>query len=222
MATPEAVLWDLDGVIVDSGRFHFEAFQQLMAEQGRDLSEEEFGRLFGRQNDDILRALLGDLPPERVQELAARKERLFRERIAGRIEALPGAVELVRRLARAGVKQAIVSSTPRENIELIVHSLGIDSALDTLVGEEDAWRGKPDPQPFLIAAERLGVTPEQCLVFEDAPEGIEAAKRAGMRAIGIATTRQGEQLSTADEVVDALTDERVERLLFGGQAGGGS
>jgi beta-phosphoglucomutase family hydrolase len=211
-----AVLWDLDGVLVDSTRFHYEAYRKLLAECGREIGFDEFRNLIGLRNEAILRRLLGELPPAEVERLAQRKEELFRELIAGKVEALPGAAGLVRRLHEGGVPMAIVSSTPRANIELILGSLGLAEAFAVVVGAEDARRGKPHPEGFLAAAERLGVPPGDCVVLEDAPEGIEGAKAAGMRCIGVATTRPPERLSEADLVVERLDDPRVEAFLLAG------
>lgn len=216
MPNAQAVLWDLDGVLVDSAPYHYRAFRQLLAERGRELGEDEFLRLLGLRNDAILRALLGELPWGEARALAARKEELFRQRIAGRVRALPGAEALVRRLTEAGMRQAIVSSTPRANIELILSSLGLRNAFDAIVGEEDAAKGKPDPEGFLVASRRLGVAPEACVVLEDAPEGVAAAKAAGMRAVAVATTRPRERLAQADLVVARLDDREVEAFLLDG------
>jgi beta-phosphoglucomutase family hydrolase len=215
MATT-AVLWDLDGVLVDSTRFHHEAYRRLVAESGRDIGFDEFRNLIGLRNEAILRRLLGDLPPDEVERLADWKEELFRELIAGKVEALPGAADLARRLSETGVPMAIVSSTPRANIELILGSLGLAKAFAAVVGAEDALCGKPHPEGFLAAAERLGVVPAECVVLEDAPEGIQGAKAAGMRCIGVATTRPPERLSEADLVVGRLNDPQVEAFLLGG------
>ncbi len=220
MTAATAVLWDLDGVLVDSTRFHYEAYRRLLSESGRDLGFDEFRNLFGLRNEPILRRLFGELPPQEVERLAQRKEELFRELIAGNVEALPGAAGLVRRLREEGLSLAIVSSTPRANIELILGSLGLAGAFAAVVGAEDASRGKPHPEGFLTAAERLGVPPADCVVLEDAPEGIEGAKAAGMRCIGVATTRPPERLSEADLVVGRLDDPRAEAFLLGGRLEG--
>ena len=212
-----AVLWDLDGVLVDSARFHYEAYCKLLAESGREIGFDEFRNLIGLRNDAILRRLFGELPPAEVGRLARRKEELFRELIAGKVEALPGAADLVRRLREAGVLLAIVSSTPRANIELILGSLGLAEAFAAVVGAEDARRGKPHPEGFLVAAQRLGAAPVDCVVLEDAPEGIAGAKAAGMRCIGVTTTRPPGRLSEADLVVDRLDDPRVEAFLLAGR-----
>lgn len=215
MKVATAVLWDLDGVLVDSTRYHYKAYQQLLEEAGRELSFDEFRSLIGLRNETILRRLIGDLPAAEAERLADRKEILFRGRIAGNVEALPGAAELVRRLRREGFLLAIVSSTPQANIELILASLGLADAFSAVVGAEDAQRGKPDPEGFLVAAERLRVPPADCVVLEDAPEGIEGAKAAEMRCIGVGTTRPLEKLSRADLVVERLNDPRVEAFLLG-------
>ena len=218
--TVAAALWDLDGVLVDSTRFHYEAYRMLLAESGRDVGFDEFRNLFGLRNEAILQRLLGELPLQEMERLAQRKEELFRELIAGKVEALPGAADLARRLREAGVPMAIVSSTPRANIDLILDSLGLVDAFAVVVGAEDTRRGKPHPEGFLAAAERLGVPPADCVVLEDAPAGVEGAKAAGMRCIGVATTRPPERLSGADLVVDTLDDPRVEAYLLAGRLEG--
>jgi beta-phosphoglucomutase-like phosphatase (HAD superfamily) len=122
---------------------------------------------------------------------------------------------LLRLAKEAGLRQAIVSSTPRENIDVIVRSLSIEEMFDAIVGEEDATRGKPDSEGFLVAAERLDVPPKECVVIEDAPEGIEAGCAAGMRCIGVTTTRPAELLSQADLLVGSLEDAHVWGFLGG-------
>jgi beta-phosphoglucomutase len=211
----KAVLWDLDGVLVDTAEFHFQAWRALLEPLGVELSKEDFRRTFGLRNDTILRDLLGDLPREEIARLSERKEALFRKRARGRITALPGALDLLHRLRRRGKKMAMVSSTPRENIELIVDELGLEGFFGAIVAAEDTQRGKPDPEGFLLAAQRLEVEPRQCLVLEDATGGVEAARRAGMRCIAVATTRPREALAEADLVVDSLTEAAVVSFLEG-------
>src|SRR2546427_8722542 len=193
-----AILWDMDGVLVNSMEYHYQAYREVLSQYRRDLPREEYlGSLIGLRNYVILRRLLGDLPQEEIERLMAAKEAAFRRRVAGNVQPLPGAAELVRRAHEAGLKQAIVSSTPRENIELVGDSLGLASMFDTLVGEEDAERGKADPEGFFVAAERLSVPPADSVVLEDAPEGIAGGKAAHMRCIGVTTTRPPEKLSEA-------------------------
>ncbi len=212
--TIRAILWDLDGVLVNSMEFHYQAYQEVLATRGKELSREEYLReLIGLRNYVILRRVLGDLPNEEIEALAGRKEEAFRRLVAGQVKALPGADLLLRRAKEAGLRRAIVSSTPRANIELMLKSLGLWDMFEVVVGEEDAARGKPDPEGFLLAASRLGVAPDACVVIEDAPEGIAAGKAAGMRCIGVTTTRPAERLSQADLVVESLTNERLWAFL---------
>jgi beta-phosphoglucomutase len=210
-----AVLWDLDGVLVDSAPFHFQAWRELLASLGRELGEADFRRTFGLRNDAILGDLLGDLPAAEVERLAARKEALFRRAALGNIVPLPGALALLRLLRERGFKLALVSSTPHGNIDLILGSLGVEGAFDAIVGEEDVRQGKPDPEGFLLAARRLHVPPEECVVIEDAPVGVEAAKRGGMRCVGVSRDRPPEALAMADLVVETLEDAAVAEF-FGG------
>ena len=209
----KAALWDMDGVLVDTAPFHYQAWHSLLSGLGKEISEEEFRQTFGLRNDDILRIRLGDLSDERVADLGQRKEELFRQAIQGNVKALPGAVALVRRLREAGVKTAVVSSAPRRNVETLLGSLGLSDAFESLVSAEDVERGKPDPQGYLAAAERLGVAPADCVVIEDAPGGVEAAKRAGMGCIGLASERDPASLAAADLVVTSLEDEEVYSFL---------
>lgn len=214
--TTRAILWDLDGVLVDSMDFHYQAYREVLAGSGRDFSREEYLReLIGLRNYVILRRVLGERSDEEVTALAEQKEEAFRRLIRGNVQALPGAERLVRRAKKAGLLQAIVSSTPRENIALILRSLALESSFDTIVGEEDATRGKPDPEGFLVGARLLGTAP--CVVIEDAPEGIAAGKAAGMRCIGVTTTRPAEKLSQADLVVASLEDEQVWEMTMSGR-----
>jgi beta-phosphoglucomutase family hydrolase len=209
----KAVLWDLDGVLVDTAAHHFRAWRTLFRELGRDLSEEDFRRTFGLRNDAILRTLVGDLPREEAARLSRHKEELYRQGIAEGLEPMPGVVELLHRLQRRGRGLAIVSSTPRENVDVALRSLGLTGLFDTVVAEEDVRRGKPNPEGYLLAAERLGMMPSECVVIEDAPGGVEAARRAGMRCVGLAADRPERELAKADLVVRSLEDAVVAAFL---------
>ena len=208
-----ALLWDLDGVVVDSGRYHYEAYRDLLSKLGRDLDQDAFRDFFGRRNDDIIRSLFGDLSAEQISRLSAEKEEIFRSKIADRTKALPGALALMRRMNASGKRQAIVSSTPRANLQLILDSLGVRPLLQAIVGEEDVSLGKPDPQGFLLGAKLLETQPAECLVLEDAPAGITAAKRAGIPCIAVATTQHPDSLADADLVVGSLEDSNIREFL---------
>ncbi len=182
-----AVIWDVDGTLVDSQEYHWLSWRDAMAGEGSPITYEQFLASFGLRNDRILRGWLG---PETTDEVIRRigdwKEGEFR-RLAreGGLSPLPGAAEWVARLHGQGWKQAIGSSAPRLNLEAMLRVLKLDRFFDQVVSAEDVTRGKPDPQVFLTAAARLGVPPERCIVVEDAPLGVEGARRAGMRSIGV-------------------------------------
>jgi beta-phosphoglucomutase len=210
--TIQAIIWDLDGVIIDSANEHRLAWQRLAREEGISFSDADFRATFGKRNDAIFAEIWGSLPPERVQELANRKEAYFREIIGKTATPLPGAMELMRGLHEAGFPQALASSTPIENIELIGEVLGLKRYLTALVSGETVPHGKPAPDIFLKAAGELKVAPEHCLVIEDAVAGVEAAHAAGMRCISVAGNRDLPGLRKAELMVKSLTEVDVERI----------
>jgi beta-phosphoglucomutase len=216
MLTPTqcAVLFDNDGVIVDTAEGHFQSFAQLGAEEGYAISRAQFAGLFGRHNRDIFPILLGHaLPEDELTRLADRKEAIFRELIAGKITALPGVQALLPALKAAGFAIAMGTSTPRANVDLILDALGLAPYFDAIISAEDVTRGKPDPQVFLLGAERLGMPPARCVVVEDAVAGVQAAKAGGMKALAVTTNHPREALSQADRVVDSLTEVGPEDFL---------
>ncbi|GAB4123276.1 MAG: beta-phosphoglucomutase [Roseiflexaceae bacterium] len=182
-----AVLWDMDGTLVDSADYHSEAWRMVMEPRGVFLTDEMFTSTFGQRNDTILRIWLGEQTTDAtIREISDAKEARYREIVAERgIALLPGTAERIDHLHATGWRQAIASAAPRANVEAIIHALGLDRVMAGFVGAEDVARGKPDPEVFLRAAEKLGVPPQQCIVVEDAPAGVEAGKRAGMRVIGV-------------------------------------
>jgi beta-phosphoglucomutase len=210
-----AVLWDMDGTLIDSHEYHWQAWRETMAAVDRPITFDQFAATFGWRNDTILRAFYGfDLPPGEVDRIGGVKEERYRELVRARgIDLLPGAGRWLDRLKAAGWRQAVASSAPRANIDAILNALKLDHFFDALVSAEDVQRGKPDPQVFLTAAERVGVPPPRCVVVEDAPAGIEGAHRAGMRAIGVLTTHAdlpGDRVvHTLDQLDDGAFDELV-------------
>jgi beta-phosphoglucomutase len=208
-----AVLFDLDGVIVDSREHHMAAWEAWARVYAPHARAGYFVEMFGRRNDAIIGGVLPDLTPERFNELAGHKEAMFRERARGNLTALPGVAALLAELDARGVPKAVVTSTPRANLDLVLETLKMTGRFDALVAEEDALKGKPDPEGFLIAAERLGVEPPLCVVIEDAPAGLQAAKAAAMRTIGVTTTHARHALRDADLVVASLAEEAVRTFV---------
>ena len=219
MATtaPRGVLWDMDGTLIDSAEYHWLSWQETLRGEGVGLSRERFLSTFGRRNDAVLRDLLGeDLADDEVVRIATVKEDRYRELVrGGGVEPLPGVRAWLSRLRAAGWRQAVASSAPRLNIATLLEALGLATAFDAVAGEEDVERGKPDPQIFLVAAAKLEVAPARCVVVEDAPAGVEAARRAGMRCVGVGTAHGALE---AEVVVPSLADlpaDAFDRLLGG-------
>ena len=211
-AIVRAVIWDLDGVIIDSADSHRKAWYRLAQDLNIPYSDEQFWATFGWRNDAIIPTMVGEATPERIEELADRKEAYFRDYARHTIAFLPGAEELLAALHKAGYPQALASSTPRENIVLISEVLGLERYLNALVSGEEVARGKPAPDVFLKAADSLGVAPTRCLVIEDAVAGIEAARAGGMRSIAVAGERDLPGLRAATLVVKDLTEVSLQRI----------
>jgi beta-phosphoglucomutase len=211
-ATARGVIWDLDGVIIDSSEAHRRAWHRLAQETGVTFTDADFWDTFGQRNDTIIPQFWGNVTPERLKELADRKESYFREYIRDTAAPLPGAMELMRGLHEAGYRQALASSAPVENIQLISELLHLGQYLTVLVSSETVPRGKPAPDTFLKAASELGTSPSQSLVIEDAVAGIQAARAAGMHCIAVAGERNLPGLRAADLMVKDLTEVSVEQV----------
>ncbi|MBN1862443.1 MAG: HAD family phosphatase [Dehalococcoidales bacterium] len=210
----KAVIWDMDGVIADTAPYHFRAWQETFRQRGAHYSEAAFRRNFGKRNDAIIENVLGaGVPAAEVAAITAEKEELFRRRAAGMIKPLPGAIGLMRALREHGIPQAMGSSAPIENIEMVTRELGIKGFFQAIVSGREVAEGKPSPQVFLLAAKKLGVRLQDCLVIEDALAGVSAAKRAGMTCIAVTTSNPRAELGEADLVVDSLEEVTVDKLM---------
>lgn len=208
------VLWDLDGVLVDTGEFHYRAWAETMAVHGIPYSREAFRATFGMNNAGTLEYLLGRPPaPEFVKQVNDEKEERFRSAIRGRVRPLPGAVRWLDRLKTIGIKQAIASSAPPANIDALVDELDLRSHFDAIVSGADL-PGKPDPAVFVEAARRIGVPSALCVVVEDSVAGVLGARRGGMKCVAITTTNPRQALKDADVIVDSL-DELQEDVFLG-------
>jgi HAD superfamily hydrolase (TIGR01509 family) len=212
------VLWDLDGTLIDSGEQHYVAWRETLAARGREHSRGEFARFFGRRNDVILAEMFGDaLSAGEAEEIADEKEKRYRRLVrADGLESLPGVMEWLRRLKRNGYRQALATMAPRANVTAVVEVLGLGSLLDATAAAEDVEHGKPDPGIFLEAARRIDVPPGRCVVVEDAPAGLEGARRAGTRTVGVVSSHHPKL--EADVVVGSLGDLPVDTFeeLIGG------
>lgn len=212
-----ALLWDLDGVIADTAPFHYRAWQMVADELGIIFRKADFNRCFGKRNHEILTDVINiDVSVADQQALADKKEMIFRELIGGRVQIFPGVLALLSSANEAGWNMAVVSSTPPENIELILGTLEIGNYFNIVISDKDVTQGKPDPECFLLAAKRLDLLPNRCVVIEDAVAGVEAAKKGGMKCIAVTNTNPRKKLEQADLVVDSLeciTIELLDRVL---------
>jgi beta-phosphoglucomutase len=214
-AQPRAALWDMDGTLLDSAEYHWLAWRATLKSERYELTHDQFVATFGQRNDTILRGWLGaDLPIGEVDRIGGAKEARYRELVHERgIVLLPGVQRWLTRLQADGWRQVIASAAPRLNVEAILAALSLEPYFAAITSAEDVQRGKPDPQVFLIAAERVAVPPTRCIVIEDAPAGIEGAHRAGMRAIGVRSSHAGLQADIVVDTLAELPDDAFERLL---------
>jgi len=209
------VLWDVDGTLIDSSDYHFRSWRDTLALESFALSREQFLASFGRRNDEILPLYLGSgITAAEIQRIADAKEELYRRmlRESGG-QALPGVLHWLERLYHNGWRQAVASSAPPANLEAILAALGIAKYFDAVVSAADVSLGKPDPQVFLVAAQRLGVPPERCVVVEDAPAGVEGARRAGMRVIGVLSSQATLDADIVVRSLDELAEDAFDRLV---------
>jgi beta-phosphoglucomutase len=203
-SSSRAVLWDLDGTLIDSAEHHWHAWQEIMEQEGHPVTPEDFASAFGHRNDTILRGLLGpELSDGEVERIAGAKEALYRRFVRERgLDLLPGARHWVERLRERGWRQAVASSAPTANITAAMEALGIAPLFEALVSADEVGVGKPDPAVFLAAASHVGVPKGRCVVVEDAPAGLEGARRAGMPCVGVLSSHH--PVLDADVVVDSL------------------
>lgn len=218
-----AVVWDMDGTLVDTAELHFAAWVKLCAELGHPFTRDDFTATFGKRNPEIMAYLFpGRFNDAEVLALGTRKEDYYKLEARHGVELLPGVRSLLEGLHAAGFAQAIGTSAPRGNADLILDLTGTHQLFQAVVSMEDTQRGKPDPQVFLVGAEKVNVSPERCVVVEDAVAGVQAAKAGGMKCIAVRFVgHHGAarlQEAGADLIVDSLeqvTVQTVEALLHG-------
>ncbi len=210
-----AVIWDVDGTLIDSGALHFETWVATLGLEGITVTQQQFDDTFGQRNDAVLRVFLGsDLSEHESARISAAKEVLYRELVRTRgIEPLPGVRYWLETLRQAGWRQAIASSAPRANLDVIVEAMGVGRYFDAIVSADEVVVGKPDPAIFVLAAQRLGVDPARCIVVEDAHVGVEGARRAGMRTIGVLSSHEALHADIVVAFLDVLPADAFDRLI---------
>jgi beta-phosphoglucomutase len=210
-------IFDMDGVLVDSYRAHFESWKRLAAAHGVQITEEQFASTFGQTNRQIIPRFWG-VSGQEADRWGDRKEQYYRELLQTDFPEMDGAGDLIAALAAAGFRLAVGSSGPPENVEVVMRCLPNARLFTATVSGAEVQHGKPDPEVFLLAARKLGVRPSCCAVIEDSLSGLDAARRAGMTAIAITGTTPREKLeAAADLVVDSLrrlSPGRIKSLIL--------
>lgn len=210
----QAVLWDLDGVIADTGIYHCRAWQEVFSQMNIEFTEKHFIKHFGQRNDTIIKDTVNEtISQEALEAIADKKERTYRHLVDDNIEALPGAIELLSSLWEHRIKSAIASSAPPENVKIILDGLSIEKYFDAIACGREVTEGKPSPQIFLLAAEKLKVEPAGCVVIEDAVAGVAGAKRAGMKCIAVVNNHPRDKLKEADLIVASLESVSFNNLI---------
>jgi HAD superfamily hydrolase (TIGR01509 family) len=199
-----AVLWDMDGVLVDSTELHYMSWNKALADFGIPLTRKKFLKFFGRAPAEVTEGVIGSGVSPTVQaEIRQRKDMFFNDLAPRLVRRIPGALDWVRKFS-AHYLQAVASSATLHQVTLMLDSVGLSGYFQTMVTSSDV-PGKPDPTVFLTAAMKLHIEPTTCLVIEDSPSGVEASRRAGMRVIAVCTTNPAEALSGADLILPNLT-----------------
>ncbi|MFZ4577953.1 MAG: HAD family hydrolase [Myxococcota bacterium] len=208
------VIFDMDGVLADSNETHFKAFIRMGEELGVPFPRTMLERSFGMHNNQIFPMWLGaDLTQPRIDALADRKEALYRELARDTLQPVAGAVDLFNVLHRAGWRLAVASSGPGANVRLALDVLGLAGRLDAVVTGDDVTHGKPAPDVFLLALQGLALPATRCVVVEDAPNGVEAARAAGIAVVAVTTSKPAHALANADLIVETLAELGPQVLL---------
>lgn len=212
----KAVIFDMDGVIVDTNPHHRIAWREYYQRNGKALSDDDFVQhVSGKHNSDIVAHLFPDqtLTPEEVVRLSNEKEALFRELYSSAITPVPGIITFLEALKDAGIRTAVATSAPVENLDFVMDTLGIRHFFDALLNESMVKHPKPDPEIYQKAMTMLGVEPADSVIFEDSMTGIQAAKASGASVIGVATTQSSDELAPfVDDVIRDFTEMTIDRL----------
>lgn len=216
MKTPiAAVLFDLDGTLANTDPIHFQTWQELLRDFGMEIDKAFYqSRISGGLNADIVKDILPQLSPEEGKQLADEKEARFRK-LAEKLERLKGLSEVLIWVQERRLKRAIVTNAPPKNVQFMLRVLELKPTFETVIVAEDAPVGKPDPLPYRVALERLEVSPEEAIAFEDSPSGIRSAVGAGIYTIGVTTTHDREKLLDlgASMTIEDFTDAELWTML---------
>jgi HAD superfamily hydrolase (TIGR01509 family) len=211
----KALLFDLDGTLANTNPVHRSTWEKFLEPYGYDVTWDFYrNNISGRVGQEMVLGLFPDLSPEEAQEMAEAKDAEFRER-TGELKVLPGLRELVEKGREKGMKMALVTNAPEENVLAVLHALDLEDVFETVILADDVGAGKPDPAPYETALEALDVSADEALAFEDSPSGIASSVAAGIPTIGIASTQEPEDLEEhgVELVVHDFTDPKLTALI---------
>jgi beta-phosphoglucomutase family hydrolase len=208
-----AVIFDLDGVIVDNMKYHKKAWEMFLKKYAPEIDVEEFSAHFGKVNRDLLKIVFHrEISDEEESQFGEEKEALYRKIYAEDIVPTDGLVDFLQDLKKNSVKTAVASAAPKVNVDFVFEKTGLRQYFDASIDANDVTRGKPDPEIYLRTAEKLNCPPEACLVFEDSMPGIQAGRNAGMKVIGVATSHPADSLKGTDFVIRDFTEVNFETV----------
>ena len=206
MSVQAGFIFDMDGVIIDSNPFHKISLKQFCAQHGYTLTEQQLiEKIYGRTNNEWIAAVFGNIGKERITQLGEEKEALFRDLYQHDIKPLDGLPDFLAQLDEHRYRRAIATSAPRSNVDFVLDKTGITSFFDIILDQADVTRGKPDPEIYQKAARAVDLDPGHCIVFEDSLSGIQAAKAAGCKVVGVTTTHTAAEMQLVDLVIDNFT-----------------
>ena len=209
-----SIIFDMDGVLVDNNDFHYKAFEVFCKKYKLDFSPEIYHKnITGRTNEMILQYLFGDLSIEKVNELAFEKEQFYRDIFRPEMKPAEGLIELLESIHKKGITCAVASNGPFENIDFVLDELDIRKYFKVVINPTMVREGKPAPDIYLKAAELLGKSVDECVVFEDSPTGIKAARAANIRVIGLITTHEAHELIDTEFIISDFTDKRLREIF---------
>jgi len=215
MFKKKAVIFDLDGVISDTQRLHFEVDVEVLKRKGIDFPFKRMNRYAGVSDREFFRELVfkkKKFSEKEMEKIIEMKYEILFKKMKGNLKPIKGVIELIKRLKRNSFRLAVASSSPKKAVNFVLSSFKIKKYFDVILSREDVVKAKPDPEIYLKAAKLLKLKPEDCLVIEDSPSGIKAAKSAGMKCIAIATTLKKEQLKQADKIINSFEELSLKEI----------
>ncbi len=213
MSKLKAVLFDIDGTLLDNNEYHKKAWMQYLEDQGKEISDEEFNEyISGRTNKDAVEHLYGEVTEEESYKHSLKKDEIYRQMYKPHIEPINGLTEFLKELKEHNIIMALATSGIQENIDFMFEHVPIKQYFKTIIQAKDVEKGKPEPEIFLKTAEAAGIPAQNCIVLEDSISGVQAGKTAGMKVVALTTTHSPEELHEADLVIKDYTEINFERL----------